>query len=88
MKLIVDMRRSMLADDAAATGIKVPAFMGRTEGQHDIVTLERASLVTFLRSRGGDNPFAEDMFCLVLGHEPPTPPVTLVPDEPEEETKS
>lgn len=54
--------------DAPETGIPIRA---RTPGgfdTHDIAHLDRASLLAWLRSRGGDNPFAEDVVGILLGH--------------------
>lgn len=34
----------------------------------DISQLTKASLLEFLRSRGGDNPWAEDVVGILLGH--------------------
>lgn len=35
----------------------------------DIAHLDRASLMAWLRSRGGDNPWAENTVAVLLGHE-------------------
>ncbi len=37
-------------------------------GSHDIIGLDRASLLSWLRSRGGDNPWAESLVLGLLGH--------------------
>lgn len=37
-------------------------------GTFDIVDLDKESLLTWLRSRGGDNPWAEDVVGILLGH--------------------
>lgn len=34
----------------------------------DITELDAASLLTWLKSRGGDNPWAEDIVGILLGH--------------------
>ena len=36
----------------------------------DIVELEKESLLAWLKSRGGDNPWAESVVLILLGHEP------------------
>jgi hypothetical protein len=36
----------------------------------DIALLDHASLLQWLRSRGGSNPWAENTVCILLGHEP------------------
>lgn len=38
----------------------------------DIVTLDRDSLIRWLRSRGGKNLLAENVVLVLLGHEPVT----------------
>lgn len=35
----------------------------------DIAHLDRESLLSWLRSRGGDNPWAENVVLILLGHE-------------------
>lgn len=37
-------------------------------GSFDIVHLEKESLLLWLKSRGGDNPWAEDVVGLLMGH--------------------
>lgn len=39
-------------------------------GNCDIAELDKASLLAWLRSRGGDNPWAEDVVGVLLGHGP------------------
>ncbi len=38
-------------------------------GAFDIAHLDRASLIEWLRSHGGDNPWAERVVCVLLGHD-------------------
>lgn len=37
-------------------------------GAYDIAELDKASLNEWLRSRGGDNPWAEEVVAVLLGH--------------------
>ena len=37
-------------------------------GSHDIAHLDRESLLRWLRSRGGSNPWAENVVAILLGH--------------------
>lgn len=37
-------------------------------GNQDMVMLDKPSLLEFLRSRGGENEFAEDIVGILLGH--------------------
>ena len=37
-------------------------------GSYDIATLDRDSLFRWLRSRGGSNPWAENIVAVLLGH--------------------
>ena len=39
-------------------------------GAVDVSTLEIHSLKLWLRSRGGDNPYAERVVAMLLGHDP------------------
>lgn len=57
--------------DGGSTGIFVRAVDvdGRLRPV-DIVELDRPSLMAWLRSRGGDNRWAEDVVLRLLGHEP------------------
>ena len=68
-ELIVDVDRRD-GEDFVSTGIYVRAKSpeGRW-GTFDIVQLDAPSLLAWLRSRGGDNPWAEDVVGLLLGHE-------------------
>ena len=64
MEYIVDEHRSGIAN----TGILVRAKMRDKWGAFDISDLNKESLLAFLRSRGGDNPWAEDCVGIILGH--------------------
>ncbi len=37
-------------------------------GSYDIVALDKPSLLAWLKSQGGDNPWAEDAVGILLGH--------------------
>lgn len=68
IQLEVDPERR-LADGAPGTGIYVRA---RDPEGHwdafDICELTRPSLIEWLRSRGGNNPWAEEVVLILLGH--------------------
>ncbi len=51
-----------------ATGIYIRAKADEKWGSYDIAQLDKDSLLLFLRSRGGDNPWAEDCIGIMLGH--------------------
>ena len=51
------------------TGIFVRALDGTAWVSADIADLDRESLIEWLRSRGGDNPWAEGVVAILLGHE-------------------
>lgn len=65
MELKVDPARK----DADSTGIYVRAKNGDEWGSFDIADLDRDSLHSWLRSRGGENLWAENCVLLLLGHE-------------------
>lgn len=50
------------------TGIFVRAKVGDKWDSIDIATLDKPSLLSFLKSRGGDNRWAEDVCGIILGH--------------------
>ena len=50
------------------TGILVRALDGTVWVSADIADLDRESLREWLRSRGGDNPWAEEVVAMLLGH--------------------
>lgn len=67
IKLHVDPVRK----DGGSTGIFVHAVdVDGRQRPVDIAELDRPSLMSFLRSRGGDNRWAEDVVLHLLGHEP------------------
>lgn len=53
-----------------STGIYVRATSGNSVqyASFDIAELDAESLLVWLRSRGGDNPLAEDVVGILLGH--------------------
>lgn len=68
LALKVDPTR-VLADPDAGTGIYIRAQ--NTDGRYvnaDLVELDKASVLVWLRSRGGGNRWAEDVVGLLLGH--------------------
>jgi hypothetical protein len=69
--LRIDPQRADLADNFPRTGIFVRAK--DQTGKHqsvDIALLNKASLLALLRSRGGQNEWAENTVGLLLGHGP------------------
>jgi hypothetical protein len=69
--LRIDPQRADLADNFPRTGIFVRAK--DQSGKHqsvDIALLNKASLLALLRSRGGQNEWAENTVGLLLGHGP------------------
>lgn len=50
------------------TGIYVRALDGTVWVSADIADLDRESLIVWLRSRGGDNTWAENVVAMLLGH--------------------
>lgn len=70
--LIVDPERANLLDteEYRGTGYFVRAKDAAGKWQSvDIVTLTKDSLTAWLRSRGGDNPWAESVVLGLLGHQ-------------------
>ena len=51
------------------TGIFVRALVDGRPQSIDIACLDRESLHNWLRSRGGDNPWAESVVLQLLGHQ-------------------
>ena len=78
--LRVDMERYAALEEhrLLEVGIYVRALIevdGAGEGASgwedvDIMLLDRPSLMRWLRSRGGDNPWAEEVVARLLDHEP------------------
>ena len=69
--LQIDPQRAEMADNFPKTGIFVRAK--DQTGKHqsvDIALLNKASLLALLRSRGGQNEWAENTVGLLLGHGP------------------
>lgn len=52
------------------TGIYVRAYSGTAVGNYDISQLTKESLLRWLRSRGGSNPWAESCVLIMLGYMP------------------
>lgn len=53
-------------------GILVSAKCNNQLGTHDIATLDRVSLIRWLRHEGGKNELAENILLALLGHSPLT----------------
>lgn len=70
--LLVDPERAMVYE--RATGILVRARLDDRFGNWDIAQLDRASLLAWLQSRGGENAWAENTVLVLLGHEQETQP--------------
>lgn len=66
LTLTIDLDR----DNYGGTGLFIRAIDPRTDkySTYDIAALDARSLLAWLRSRGGDNPWAEDVVGLLLGH--------------------
>lgn len=58
------------ADRGDGTGIYVRAKDGDNFVAADICQLDKPSLLAWLRSRGGDNVWAENTVGMLLGHGP------------------
>ena len=65
MELKVDPARRR---SGRSTGIFVRALHEDRHINADIAELDRESLLTWLKSRGGDNKWAEDCVLILLGH--------------------
>lgn len=69
MDLTTDPKRKIAHDmDPYATGIYVRAKSGEKFESVDIGELDKRSLLEWLRSRGGENRWAEDTVGILLGH--------------------
>lgn len=66
-ELKVDPDRLQL-QSISGTGIYIRAELEDRVDRYDIVALDKKSLLAWLRSRGGNNPIAEDMVGHLLGH--------------------
>ena len=69
MELKVDKKRWAEKDAWGKTGIFVRALMSDNKWKSvDIVMLEKESLLKWLKSRDGNNPYAEDVVGILLGY--------------------
>ena len=57
-----------LNKDDQATGIFIRARDGDKWVSADLAELDKGSVLAWLRSRGGDNPWAENCVGMLLGH--------------------
>ncbi len=66
----VDPERLKLHDPEReeGTGIWIRATLDGKWGSYDINALDKPSLLAWLKSRDGDNPWAEDVVGHLLGH--------------------
>lgn len=64
MELNIDPERL----DMGETGIYIRGKLAGNWGTYDISALDKESLLTWLKSRGGDNRWAEDVVGILLGH--------------------
>ena len=64
MELHIDPARLEMGE----TGIFIRAKLDGTWGSYDISALDKPSLLTWLKSRGGGNKWAEDVVGILLGH--------------------
>lgn len=64
----VDQKRYDVKDEYGTSGIFVRAKVEGKWDSVDMVLLEKESLKHFLKSRGGDNAWAEDIVGILLGH--------------------
>ena len=61
--------RELIEISGGCTGIFVRAQLpDETWDSVDIAFLEKESLIEWLKSRGGNNPWAEEVVCILLGH--------------------
>jgi hypothetical protein len=65
--LIIDPER--LAKYPDRTGIYIRATLDGKWETCDLIHLTKESVVQWLKSRGGDNKWAEDTVLILLGHE-------------------
>ena len=66
--LKVDPQRLAALNSDGGTGIWIRAEHDGRWDNHDIAALDADSLLAWLKSRGGDNPIAENMVGHLLGH--------------------
>jgi hypothetical protein len=72
VELRVDREREARAAAGKLPKTNVYVAARRWDGEFvkaDIIELDKASLLHWLRSRGGENVFAENLVLLLLGHE-------------------
>lgn len=74
-----DLRIDPFRLGAPETGITVRCLGDGGYRQHDIAHLSAESLLAWLRSRGGSNPWAENTIAVLLHHEKPIAPEGLQP---------
>ena len=68
--LVTEERLRKIEAEGISTGIYVRAQFNGKWDSYDIAALEANSLLAWLRSRGGHNPWAENCVLLMLGHNP------------------
>lgn len=69
MELAVDKYRWEMVSYYHETGIFVRAMLPDGDWDSvDIIYLDKESVLEWLRSRGDDNEFAEDVVLILLGH--------------------
>lgn len=61
-------RHKELHKDSPGTGLYVRATLDDKWVSADILTLDKASLLAWLKSRGESNKWAEDVVGILLGH--------------------
>lgn len=69
MKLVVDDCRTGF--NRRETGVYVRAQHNGVWGSYDVASLDGTSLLKWLRSRGGNNPWAENFIGILLGYPDP-----------------
>lgn len=75
-----ELRADPYREGAPETGIAVRCLTdGGAYKQRDIAHLDAASLLIWLRSRGGCNPWAENTIGLLLHYEEPIAPDAAAP---------
>lgn len=68
MSLTVDPERIRYDEGGEGSGIYIRAQLEEKWGRHDLATLDKASVLEWLRSRGGENELAENTVGILLGH--------------------
>jgi hypothetical protein len=67
-ELTLDLDRIANPNYHGLTGIFIRAKHEGKWGNFDIAELDEPGLMVWLRSRGGDNPWAESTVAILLGH--------------------